>query len=90
MYATFTHLTGYASNYYTYQLSKVIALDFFTQFDPANLLDGPTALRYRKAVLEPGGSVSANTLVKNFLGRPQQYEAMREWINKDLESSPAK
>jgi hypothetical protein len=24
------------------------------------------------------------------LGRPQQYEAMRQWINKDLESSPAK
>ena len=26
-YATFTHLTGYSSNYYTYSLSKVIALD---------------------------------------------------------------
>jgi thimet oligopeptidase len=90
LYAVFTHLTRYASNYYTYELSKVIALDFFSQFDPNNLLDGTTALRYRKAVLEPGGSVSANTLVKNFLGRPQQYEAMRQWINHDIETNPTK
>lgn len=26
---SFTHLTGYASNYYTYVLDKVIAVDFF-------------------------------------------------------------
>ena len=32
-FATFTHLMGYSSNYYTYSLSKVIALDFFNQFD---------------------------------------------------------
>lgn len=89
MYATFTHLLGYSSNYYTYQLSKVIALDFFHQFDEKNLLDGPAAMRYRTTVLEPGGSASANTLVKNFLGRPQQYEAMRHWINKEFEAEPA-
>ncbi|MBS1816277.1 MAG: Zn-dependent oligopeptidase [Acidobacteria bacterium] len=89
MYATFTHLLGYSSNYYTYQLSKVIALDFFHQFDPKNLLEGPAAMRYRKTVLEPGGSASANTLVKNFLGRSQQYEAMRHWINKEFEGEAA-
>ena len=35
MYASFTHLVGYSSNYYTYPFDKVIALDFFAQFDPA-------------------------------------------------------
>jgi thimet oligopeptidase len=84
MYATFTHLVSYSSNYYTYQLSKVIALDFFGQFDPKNLLDGPAAMRYRKTILEPGGTASANTLVKNFLGRPQQYEATKKWINAEF------
>ncbi len=29
MYASFGHLTGYSSNYYTYMFDKVIALDFF-------------------------------------------------------------
>ena len=37
MYASFGHLTGYSSNYYTYAFDKVIALDFFAQFDPADL-----------------------------------------------------
>jgi thimet oligopeptidase len=83
-FATFTHLMGYSSNYYTYSLSKVIALDFFNQFDKNNLLDGPAAMRYRKTVLEPGGSMSANDLVKNFLGRPQSYEAFREWMNEEF------
>jgi thimet oligopeptidase len=83
-FTTFTHLMGYSSNYYTYSLSKVIALDFFNQFDKNNLLDGPAAMRYRKTVLEPGGSMSANDLVKNFLGRPQSYEAFRVWMNEEF------
>jgi thimet oligopeptidase len=83
-FATFTHLMGYSSNYYTYSLSKVIALDFFNQFDKKNLLDGPTAMRYRKTVLDPGGSMSANDLVKNFLGRPQSYEAFKAWMNEEF------
>ena len=83
-FATFTHLMGYSSNYYTYSLSKVIALDFFNQFDKKNLLDGPAAMRYRKTVLEPGGSMSANDLVKNFLGRPQSYEAFKAWMNEEF------
>ncbi len=83
-FATFTHLMGYSSNYYTYSLSKVIALDFFDQFDKKNLLDGPAAMRYRKTVLEPGGSMSANDLVKDFLGRPQSYEAFRAWMNEEF------
>jgi thimet oligopeptidase len=83
-FATFTHLMGYSSNYYTYSLSKVIALDFFNQFDKKNLLDGPAAMRYRKTVLEPGGSKSANDLVKDFLGRPQSYEAFKVWMNEEF------
>jgi thimet oligopeptidase len=83
-FATFTHLIGYSSNYYTYSLSKVIALDFFNQFDRANLLDGPAAMRYRKTVLEPGGSKSANELVKDFLGRPQSYAAFDAWMNEEF------
>jgi thimet oligopeptidase len=87
-YATFTHLMGYSSNYYTYSLSKVIALDFFNQFDKSNLLDGPAAMRYRRLVLEPGGSKSANDLVKDFLGRPQSYDAFRTWMNEEFAGQP--
>jgi thimet oligopeptidase len=86
--AAFTHLTGYASNYYTYLLDKVIAIDFFSRFDTGNLLDGPTAMRYRHAVLEPGASKPAAQLVKDFLGRPQNMVALTKWMNQEFSSAP--
>jgi thimet oligopeptidase len=84
-FASFTHLVGYASNYYTYVLDKVIAIDFFDQFDKANLLDGPTALRYRHTVLEPGASKPAAGLVQDFLGRPQNVEAFKRWQESEFQ-----
>jgi thimet oligopeptidase len=83
-FASFTHLTGYASNYYTYVLDKVIAVDFFDQFDRTNLLDGPAASRYRHAVLEPGATKPAADLVHDFLGRPQKVDALTRWMNVEL------
>jgi thimet oligopeptidase len=86
-FASFTHLTGYASNYYTYVLDKVIAVDFFSQFDPRNLLSGPTAMRYRRTVLEPGATEPAAQLVKDFLGRPQSIDALKAWVNVQFSES---
>jgi len=88
-YAAFTHLTGYSSNYYTYVLDKVIAVDFYAAFDPNNLLDGPAALRYRHTVLEPGSSKPAAQLVQDFLGRPQSVDALKHWMDKEFEPAPA-
>ncbi|MGB6356067.1 MAG: M3 family metallopeptidase [Steroidobacteraceae bacterium] len=85
-YASFGHLAGYSSAYYTYMWDKVIAEDFFEQFDSKNLLAGDTPLRYRRTVLEPGGSESANDLVKNFLGRPQSMDALRRWMGAEFEA----
>jgi hypothetical protein len=83
-YTSFTHLTGYSSNYYTYVLDKVIAVDFFAAFDPNNLLDGPAALRYRHTVLEPGSSKPAAQLVQDFLGRRENIEALKHWMDREL------
>jgi thimet oligopeptidase len=89
MYASFGHLMGYGSNYYTYVLDKVIALDFFSQFDKSNLLGGEAAMRYRKAVLEPGGSKPGTELVSGFLHRPQNLEAFKKWTEEEFDD-PAK
>jgi thimet oligopeptidase len=83
-YASFGHLSSYSSAYYTYMWDKVIAEDFFQQFDHTNLLAGEAPMRYRKVVLEPGGSVSANSLVKNFLGRPQNMAAFQKWMGEEF------
>jgi thimet oligopeptidase len=88
-YASFGHLAGYSSAYYTYLWDKVIAEDFFSQFDHSNLLGGEAPMRYRRSVLEPGGSVSANDLVKNFLGREHNMAAFQKWMSEEFESAPA-
>jgi thimet oligopeptidase len=89
-FASFTHLTGYSSNYYTYMLDKVIAVDFFAQFDKSNLLGGPAAMRYRRSVLEPGASKPATELVKDFLGREQSLDALKSWMNLEFETKETK
>ena len=84
MYASFGHLTGYSSNYYTYAFDKVIALDFFAQFDPADLLGCDAGSRYRTAVLEQGGSKPGRQMVRDFLGRDEDFAAFSEWLNEEF------
>ncbi|MEC5163065.1 MULTISPECIES: M3 family metallopeptidase [unclassified Janthinobacterium] len=88
LYASFTHLTGYASNYYTYVLDKVIALDLYSRFERARPLDGPAAARYRKSVIDPGATKPAAQLVQDFLGRPQNMDAFKGWLGEQFEATP--
>lgn len=87
MYTAFGHLGGYSSAYYTYLWDRVIAEDFFMQFNRQNLLAGEAPMRYRHVVLEPGGSESANDLVKNFLGRAQNMTAFQQWMSEEFTPS---
>lgn len=84
MYTSFTHLIGYSSNYYTYMFDKVIALDFFDQFDLHDLVGGKTAMRYRQTILEPGGSKPGKQLIRDFLGRDQSMEGFERWIQEEF------
>jgi thimet oligopeptidase len=85
MYASFGHLMGYSSNYYTYAYDKVIALDFFAQFDPADLLGCAAASQYRKKVIEQGGSRPGRQMVRDFLGRDEEFSAFTDWLNEEFE-----
>ena len=85
MYASFGHLTGYSSNYYTYAFDKVIALDFFAQFDPQDLLGCDAGSRYRKMVLEQGGSKPGRQMVRDFLGRDEEFAAFSKWLNEEFD-----
>jgi thimet oligopeptidase len=84
MYSSFGHLTCYSSNYYTYAFDKVIALDFFAQFDPKDLLGCYAGSRYRTAVLEQGGSKPGRQMVRDFLGRDEEFAAFSEWLNEEF------
>jgi thimet oligopeptidase len=81
-YAGFGHLTGYGASYYTYQWSLVIARDLLSAFE-GRLMDADVALRYRRSILEPGGSRDARELVEDFLGRPFAFDAYAAWLAGD-------
>ncbi len=79
-FASFGHLGGYSSAYYTYMWSLVIAKDLFSAFDAADLFDPVVAARYRDRVLAPGGARDAADLVADFLGRPYTFDAYAAWL----------
>ncbi|HSD21986.1 MAG TPA: M3 family metallopeptidase, partial [Anaeromyxobacter sp.] len=78
---SFGHLDGYSAIYYTYMWSLVIAKDLFGPFREKGLMDPEPARRYRRAILEAGGSKPAAELVQDFLGRPHAFDAYEQWLN---------
>lgn len=78
LFANLGHLNGYSALYYTYMWSKVIALDMFSRFQNEGLWNLATAAEYRDSVLRPGGAKPARELVRDFLGRPYNFEAFAE------------
>jgi thimet oligopeptidase len=80
--ASFGHLEGYSSAYYTYMWSLVIAKDMFSAFDEDDLFGPDVARRYRDRVLAAGGSKDAADLVEDFLGRPYTFDAFQAWLNR--------
>ena len=83
--ASFPHLgqEGYASTYYTYMWSLVIGKDLFSKFEGRNLVEPGIARRYREAIFLPGSSHSAADVVKDYLGRPFNFDAWEKWLNKE-------
>ncbi|HSE07914.1 MAG TPA: M3 family metallopeptidase [Nocardioidaceae bacterium] len=80
--ASFGHLEGYSSAYYTYMWSLVIAKDMFSAFDEEDMFAEEVAHRYRDRVLAAGGSKDAADLVEHFLGRPYTFDAFEAWLNR--------
>ncbi|MBX6748970.1 MAG: Zn-dependent oligopeptidase [Micromonosporaceae bacterium] len=86
----FGHLDGYSALYCTYMWSLVIAKDLFTVFARDGLLNPEVAVRYRDAVLAPGGTAPAAELIERFLGRPYSFDAYRAWLDSDtIERQPS-
>jgi thimet oligopeptidase len=78
---SYTHLTSQSALVYKYLWSQVIAKDMFSRFRVQNLSLTKTAKEYCDQVLVPGGSMPAETLVRNFLGRPFDSAAWESWLD---------
>ncbi|QWE27850.1 M3 family metallopeptidase [Polynucleobacter sp. AM-7D1] len=80
---TFSHIFagGYAAGYYSYKWAEVLSADVYSAFEEAakltgSVLDEKTGARYRKEILEVGGSRSAADSFKAFRGREPSIDAL--------------
>ncbi|SEA36238.1 M3 family metallopeptidase [Paraburkholderia sartisoli] len=81
---TFSHIFagGYAAGYYSYKWAEVLSADAYAAFEEAaqakngSVLDVATGTRYRKEILEVGGSRPAMESFKAFRGREPNIDAL--------------
>ena len=72
---TFGHLIGgYDAGYYGYLSSQVYSADMFHSEFAKDPMDGTVGRRYRKEILEKGGSRDEMESLKAFLGREPSKE----------------
>lgn len=80
---TFSHIFagGYAAGYYSYKWAEVLSADVYSAFEEAakltgSVLDEKTGTRYRKEILEVGGSRPAADSFRAFRGRDPNIDAL--------------
>jgi len=62
--------------YVGFQWSLVFGEDMFeTVFEKEGVLNPAAGMKYRKCILEPGGSLDGMEMLKNFLGREPSLDA---------------
>jgi len=79
---SFSHIFGggYAAGYYSYKWAEVLSADAYAAFEETRGANGEpspeTGRRYRKEILETGGSRPAIESFKAFRGREPQLDAL--------------
>ena len=74
----FSHIFagGYAAGYYSYKWAEVLAADAFSAFEDAGIFDPATAQRFRREILEIGGSRNIMDAYVAFRGRKPTIDAL--------------
>ncbi len=74
----FSHIFagGYAAGYYSYKWAEVLAADAFDAFAEAGIFDHDTAARFRREILEIGGSRDFMDAYVAFRGRKPSVDAL--------------
>jgi oligopeptidase A len=67
---------GYAAGYYSYKWAEVLSADAWSAFEEAGTLDVETGRRYRREILEAGGSRPAIDSFRAFRGREPTIDAL--------------
>ena len=74
----FSHIFagGYAAGYYSYKWAEVLAADAFGAFEEAGIFDEAMAQRFRREILEVGGSRDIMQAYIAFRGREPTVDAL--------------
>jgi len=74
----FSHIFagGYSAGYYSYKWAEVLSADAWSAFEENGVLDAETGRRYRREILEAGGSRPAMQSFKAFRGREPRIDAL--------------
>ena len=74
--AAFGHLLGgYDAAYYGYLWAEIIGDDLFSRFENEGVLSNSVGIDYKNKILKPGGTVPAENMVQDFLGRKWNDDA---------------
>jgi oligopeptidase A len=75
---TFSHIFagGYSAGYYSYKWAEVLSADAYAAFEESGLFDADTGRRYRREILEAGGSRPALDSFRAFRGREPRIDAL--------------
>jgi len=76
MLASFAHLMGgYDAGYYGYLWAEALGDDMWSRFEHEGILSTELGGEYRRTILEPNGSRSADEMFLDFVGRPPSTKA---------------
>jgi oligopeptidase A len=75
---SFSHIFagGYSAGYYSYKWAEVLSADAFAAFEEQGVFNPEVGLRFRREILEAGGSRPAMASFKAFRGREPSIDAL--------------
>ncbi len=75
---TFSHIFsgGYSAGYYSYKWAEVLSADAFEAFEEQGVFNPEVGQRFRREILEAGGSRPAMDSFKAFRGREPRLDAL--------------
>jgi oligopeptidase A len=75
---SFSHIFagGYSAGYYSYKWAELLSADAFAAFEEAGVFNPEIGQRFRREILEAGGSRPAMDSFKAFRGREPNIDAM--------------
>ena len=74
----------YAAGYYSFKWAEVLAADAFIAFEEAGIFDEATAQRFRREILEVGGSRDIMQAYVAFRGREPTVDALLRQTGIDI------